>query len=125
CLHRDVRREYWGYSPNEELDVAALLAEDYQGIRPAPGYPPCPNHEDKAWLWELLQADTHAGISLTESWMMKPAAAVSGLYLSHPQACYFDVGKINRDQVSDWANRKGLELSIAQQWLAPKLGYLE
>jgi len=122
-LHARVRREYWGYAPDEALDSAALVAERYRGIRPAPGYPACPDHTEKAGLFALLDAPRHAGMTLTESFAMLPAAAVSGFYLSHPDASYFAVGKIARDQVEDYARRKGIPLREAEQWLAPNLGY--
>ena len=122
-LHERVRREYWGYAPDEALDSAALIAERYRGIRPAPGYPACPDHTEKAALFTLLDADQSAGMTLTESFAMLPAAAVSGFYLSHPEASYFAVGKIGRDQVEDYAQRKGMTLREAEQWLAPNLAY--
>ncbi|HEX5094008.1 MAG TPA: vitamin B12 dependent-methionine synthase activation domain-containing protein, partial [Burkholderiales bacterium] len=122
-LHERVRREYWGYAPDEALDNAALVAERYQGTRPAPGYPACPDHTEKAGLFALLDAARNAGMTLTESYAMLPAAAVSGFYLSHPEASYFAVGKIGRDQVEDFARRKGMTLREAEQWLAPNLGY--
>ena len=122
-LHERVRREYWGYAPDEALDNAALVAERYRGIRPAPGYPACPDHTAKAGLFELLDAPGNAGMSLTESYAMLPAAAVSGFYLSHPDASYFAVGRVARDQVEDYARRKGIPLREAEHWLAPNLGY--
>ncbi|WP_460051040.1 methionine synthase [Spirochaeta dissipatitropha] len=123
CLHEDVRREYWAYAPDENFSVEELLAIRYQGIRPAPGYPPCPNHEDKAALFDILEADENSGIELTQSWMMTPAASVSGYIFSHPESHYFGVGTLARDQVADWAKRKQIELETAEKWLAPKLGY--
>jgi 5-methyltetrahydrofolate--homocysteine methyltransferase len=122
-LHERVRREYWGYAPEESLDNAALIAERYRGIRPAPGYPACPDHTEKASLFALLDAPRNAGIELTESFAMLPAAAVSGFYLSHPQASYFAVGKIGRDQLEDYARRKGMRVEEAERWLAPYLAY--
>jgi len=122
-LHERVRREYWGYAPEESLDNAALIAERYRGIRPAPGYPACPDHTEKAGLFELLEATRHAGIELTESFAMLPAAAVSGFYLSHPKASYFAVGRIGRDQLEDYARRKGMSIEDAERWLAPYLAY--
>jgi len=122
-MHARVRREFWGYAPDEALDNEALIREQYQGIRPAPGYPACPDHTEKALLWKLLDPVTHAGISLTESFAMVPTAAVSGWYFSHPQSRYFAVGKINRDQVEDYARRKGMPVAVVEQWLAPNLGY--
>jgi 5-methyltetrahydrofolate--homocysteine methyltransferase len=122
-LHERVRREYWGYAPDEALDSAALVAEQYRGIRPAPGYPACPDHTEKTALFALLEATRNAGIELTESFAMLPAAAVSGFYLAHPQASYFAVGKVGRDQVEDYARRKGMRLEEVERWLAPYLAY--
>ena len=122
-MHERVRRELWGYAPQERLDRAALIREQYQGIRPAPGYPACPEHTEKATLWQLLEPERNAGIRLTESFAMFPTAAVSGFYFSHPQAHYFGVGQIDRDQVASYAQRKGWNLVEAQRWLAPNLGY--
>jgi 5-methyltetrahydrofolate--homocysteine methyltransferase len=118
-----VRREYWGYAPEESLDNEALIAETYRGIRPAPGYPACPDHTEKAGLFALLDAERNAEIRLTESFAMLPAAAVSGFYLSHPASRYFAVGKIGRDQLEDYARRKGMSVAEAEKWLAPYLGY--
>jgi len=120
-LHAQVRRDYWGYASDEDLDRAALIREDYRGIRPAPGYPACPDHTAKGALFELLDAPRHTGMALTESFAMSPAAAVSGFYLAHPQARYFAVSKIARDQLADWAQRTGFSLSEAEHWLAPLL----
>jgi 5-methyltetrahydrofolate--homocysteine methyltransferase len=122
-LHERVRRELWGYAPHEELDGAGLIDEQYQGIRPAPGYPACPEHTEKGTLWQLLDPERNAGIRLTESFAMFPTAAVSGFYFSHPQAHYFGVGQIDRDQVASYAQRKGWNLAEAERWLAPNLGY--
>ncbi|GAC1328594.1 MAG: methionine synthase [Steroidobacteraceae bacterium] len=122
-MHERVRRELWGYAPHERLDGAELIGERYQGIRPAPGYPACPEHTEKAALWQLLDAQRNAGITLTESFAMLPAAAVSGFYFSHPQSHYFGVGQIDRDQVASYAMRKGWGLAEAERWLAPNLGY--
>ncbi|MDO9443773.1 MAG: vitamin B12 dependent-methionine synthase activation domain-containing protein, partial [Dehalococcoidia bacterium] len=122
-LHERVRREFWGYAPDEALDNEALIGEQYQGIRPAPGYPACPDHTEKRTLFDLLQAETNTGIELTDSFAMMPGAAVSGLYFSHPQARYFGVGKIMLDQAEDYADRKGMTLAEAERWLAPNLGY--
>ena len=122
-LHARVRREFWGYAPEEGLDNASLIREDYRGIRPAPGYPACPEHTEKGVLWTLLDAERHTGIRLTEHYAMWPAAAVCGLYFSHPQSRYFAVGRINRDQVQDYARRKQMPLATAERWLAPNLGY--
>jgi 5-methyltetrahydrofolate--homocysteine methyltransferase len=122
-LHARVRREFWGYAADESLDNAALIDERYRGIRPAPGYPACPEHTEKGALFELLDAPGKAGITLTESYAMLPTAAVSGFYFSHPQAQYFATAKIDRDQVEDYAKRKGWGLEKAEQWLAPVLSY--
>jgi 5-methyltetrahydrofolate--homocysteine methyltransferase len=122
-LHARVRREFWGYATDEALDNDALIAEKYRGIRPAPGYPACPEHTEKGPLFELLQAPLNAGITITESFAMMPTAAVSGFYFSHPQAKYFAIGKINKDQVEDYARRKGMTLEEAERWLAPVLNY--
>ena len=122
-LHERVRREYWGYAPGEALEHAALVAEKYRGIRPAPGYPACPDHTEKGALFVLLDASKQADMTLTESYAMLPAAAVSGFYLSHPGASYFAVGKIGRDQVEDYARRKAMSLGEAERWLAPYLAY--
>ncbi|MFI5309934.1 MAG: methionine synthase [Gemmatimonadales bacterium] len=122
-LHERVRQELWGYAPQERLDNSAIIHEQYQGIRPAPGYPACPDHTEKATLFELLRATELAGIQLTESYAMLPTAAVSGYYFWRPEAQYFGVGKIERDQVEDYARRKGMELAVAERWLAPILHY--
>ncbi|MBW4050009.1 MAG: methionine synthase [Proteobacteria bacterium] len=122
-FHERVRRELWGYTAEESLTNEQLVREDYLGIRPAPGYPACPDHTEKAKLWRLLDVERCAGISLTESFAMYPTAAVSGWYLAHPEARYFAVGKIARDQVEDYARRKGLTVEEAEKWLAPNLGY--
>jgi 5-methyltetrahydrofolate--homocysteine methyltransferase len=122
-LHERVRREYWGYASDEALDNASLIAEKYQGIRPAPGYPACPDHTEKAALFALLDAPGNAGITLTESFAMLPAAAVSGFYLSHPESAYFAVGKLGRDQIEDYARRTGMSLEDTERWLAPYLAY--
>ena len=122
-LHARVRREFWGYAADEALDNDALIAEKYRGIRPAPGYPACPEHSEKGTLFELLQAPLNAGITITESFAMLPTAAVSGFYFSHPQAQYFATGKIDKEQVVDYARRKGWTLEQAERWLAPVLSY--
>jgi 5-methyltetrahydrofolate--homocysteine methyltransferase len=122
-MHQRVRREFWGYAPDESLDNEALIAEEFQGIRPAPGYPACPDHTEKGILFELLDAPAEVGVTLTESFAMQPAASVSGYYLSHPDALYFGVGRIGKDQVTDYAARKGMEQATAEKWLAPVLGY--
>ena len=121
-LHKRVRREFWGFAKGETLDNDAMIAEKYQGVRPAPGYPACPDHTEKAALFELLDAK-RAGITLTESFAMWPASSVSGFYLAHPQAQYFAVGKIGKDQVEDYARRKAMPQNEAERWLAPVLGY--
>ncbi len=123
CLHQTTRRDLWGYARDESLDNEALIREEYTGIRPAPGYPACPDHLQKRTLWDLLDAETATGISLTESCAMWPAASVSGFYFSHPEARYFSVGKIGRDQVEDYARRCGIGLREAETWLGPSLGY--
>ena len=122
-LHVRVRREFWGYAVDERLDNDALIQEQYTGIRPAPGYPACPEHTEKGGIWQLLDVERRTGIQLTEHYAMWPAAAVSGFYFSHPQSRYFAVGKLNRDQVRDYAQRKGMDLQTAERWLAPNLGY--
>ncbi len=123
ALHHRVRRELWGYAPDEVFDLDALLAERYRGIRPAPGYPAQPDHTEKSVLFELLDATAVTSIALTESFAMTPPASVSGLYFAHPEAHYFGVGKIERDQVSDYARRKGWEARTAERWLSPILNY--
>ncbi|WP_010628582.1 methionine synthase [Halomonas sp. KM-1] len=122
-MHERVRKEFWGYVPEETLDNDALIAEKYQGIRPAPGYPACPDHTEKRTLFQLLDATENAGIELTENFAMWPAAAVSGWYFSHPQAKYFSTGKITRDQVEALAERKGMSLAELERWLSPVLSY--
>ena len=121
-LHQNVRKEFWGYAPNESLPNEDLILEKYQGIRPAPGYPAQPDHTEKGTLFNLLQAE-RIGIKLTESYAMWPGAAVCGLYFSHPQSSYFGVGKIERDQVEDYAARKGWSVEETERWLAPVLNY--
>jgi 5-methyltetrahydrofolate--homocysteine methyltransferase len=122
-LHERVRTELWGYSPEEKLDNEALLKERYDGIRPAPGYPACPDHTEKSALWELLDVEAATGITLTESMAMWPGASVSGWYFSHPQSQYFVVGRIGKDQVEDYAERTGMDLRTTERWLSPNLGY--
>ena len=122
ALHLRVRREFWGYAPEESLTNEQLVREEYRGIRPAPGYPACPDHTEKAALWHLLDAESATGIRLTESFAMYPAASVSGWYFSHPDARYFAVGTIGADQLEDYARRKGIPLPEARRWLAPNLG---
>ncbi|HXP67085.1 MAG TPA: methionine synthase, partial [Steroidobacteraceae bacterium] len=122
-LHERTRREFWAYAPREQFNNEGLIREEYQGIRPAPGYPACPDHTEKALLWRLLDAERNASLHLTESFAMLPTAAVSGFYFSHPKAHYFGVGKIDRDQVANYAQRKGFTMNQAERWLAPILGY--
>ena len=123
-MHERVRKEFWGYAAAEDLPNDALIAEEYQGIRPAPGYPACPDHSEKRALFNLLEAEKTAGVELTESFAMLPTAAVSGFYFSHPQSQYFGIGRIGRDQVVDYAKRRGVSVEQAERWLAPNLGYL-
>jgi 5-methyltetrahydrofolate--homocysteine methyltransferase len=118
-----VRQEFWGYARDERLDNQGLIKERYQGIRPAPGYPACPDHTEKRTLFDLLRVESHAGISLTESYAMLPTASVSGYYFWRPEAQYFGVGKIERDQVQDYAARKGMTVGDVERWLAPNLNY--
>jgi 5-methyltetrahydrofolate--homocysteine methyltransferase len=120
-LHQRVRTDLWGYASDENLDLAGLIAEKYRGIRPAPGYPACPDHSVKRAMWRVLQAD-EIGIGLTESLAMTPAASVCGFYLAHPEARYFNVGRIGEDQLQDWATREGVSLDAARRLLAPVLG---
>jgi 5-methyltetrahydrofolate--homocysteine methyltransferase len=122
-MHELVRKEYWGYDASESLSSEDLIKEEYRGIRPAPGYPACPDHTEKGLLFELLDAEKAIGIHLTESYAMYPAAAVSGYYFSHPESKYFGVGKIQKDQVEDYAKRKGETVEFIEKWLAPNLGY--
>ncbi|HYK13654.1 MAG TPA: vitamin B12 dependent-methionine synthase activation domain-containing protein, partial [Burkholderiales bacterium] len=121
-LHKRVRREFWGYAKDEKLDNTALIAEQYRGIRPAPGYPACPDHTEKGPLFDLLRAP-EIGITVTESYAMWPASSVSGFYLAHPESQYFAVGKLARDQVEDYARRKDMSIADAERWLAPYLAY--
>ncbi|BBN55882.1 hypothetical protein TRE132_40070 [Pseudomonas chlororaphis subsp. aurantiaca] len=128
-LHQQVRKDYWGYAKDEELDNEALIKEQYSGIRPAPGYPACPDHTEKSTLFALLDPEAsegkagRSGVFLTEHFAMFPAAAVSGWYFAHPQAQYFAVGKIDKDQVNSYSARKGQDLAVTERWLAPNLGY--
>ena len=123
ALHHKVRRELWGYASDETLGYGELIEEKYRGIRPAPGYPAQPDHTEKRTIFDLLEATERTGIDLTESLAMTPPSSVSGLYLAHPQAEYFGVGKIDRDQVEDYALRKGWNLATAERWLSPILAY--
>jgi 5-methyltetrahydrofolate--homocysteine methyltransferase len=122
-LHARVRREHWGYAPDEVLDNDQLIAEKYTGIRPAPGYPACPDHTEKETLWRLLDVEKNIGVQLTESFVMLPAASVSGFYFAHPESRYFAVGRIDRDQVEDYARRKGMAVATVERWLSANLGY--
>jgi 5-methyltetrahydrofolate--homocysteine methyltransferase len=122
-LHERVRTEFWGYAPDENLSNEQLAAEDYRGIRPAPGYPACPDHTEKETLFKLLDATRNTGITLTESYAMYPASSVSGWYFSHPASRYFNVGKIGRDQVEEYASRKKMEFKEMEKWLGPNLAY--
>jgi len=121
CLHALVRKEYWGYEKEEQLSNEQLIKEEYKGIRPAPGYPACPEHTEKYKLFALLDATKNTGIELTESLAMNPAASVCGWYFAHPQSQYFGIGKIQRDQMEDYAKRKGMSLDEAERWLRPVL----
>ncbi|WNO53268.1 methionine synthase [Stakelama saccharophila] len=120
-LHQKVRTELWGYSPNEQLTNEALIKEEYRGIRPAPGYPACPDHSEKSMLFDMLNATEHTGITLTESFAMLPTAAVSGFYFGHPDSSYFGVARIGRDQLEEYARRRGVEIETAERWLRPNL----
>ena len=122
-LHEQVRKTYWGYDSSEELDNDSLIREQYRGIRPAPGYPACPDHTEKATLFKLLDPEGTSGVTLTEHFAMFPAASVSGWYFSHPQSQYFAVGKITRDQVESYSTRKGQDQAVSERWLAPNLSY--
>ena len=122
-MHERVRKEFWGYAKEETLDNDALIDEKYQGIRPAPGYPACPDHTEKGLLWELIDPEMHADMTITESFAMLPTAAVSGFYFAHPDSRYFGLGKIDQDQVEDYAERKGWDMATAERWLGPALSY--
>jgi len=122
-LHQRVRKEFWGHAADERLSNEDLINEKYAGIRPAPGYPACPEHTEKLTLWDLLDAEKNTGIRLTESMAMWPGASVSGWYFAHPQAQYFVLGRINKEQTADYARRKDWTLQEAEKWLAPNLGY--
>jgi 5-methyltetrahydrofolate--homocysteine methyltransferase len=122
-MHVKVRKEFWGYSPDEDLSNEELIAESYRGIRPAPGYPACPDHTEKQTLFDLLKVSEQTAIHLTESFAMLPAASVSGYYFSHPESRYFGIGKIGKDQTIDYARRKGMDIKTAERWLSPILGY--
>jgi 5-methyltetrahydrofolate--homocysteine methyltransferase len=122
-MHQRVRTEFWGYAAGESLDAKALIEEEYRGIRPAPGYPACPEHSEKATLFRMLDAGNNAGMVLTESFAMMPAASVSGWYFSHPDSRYFVVGRVSKEQAGDYARRKGVSLAQAERWLASNLDY--
>ncbi|HMS65688.1 MAG TPA: vitamin B12 dependent-methionine synthase activation domain-containing protein, partial [Ignavibacteria bacterium] len=122
-MHKKVRTEYWGYSKDEKLGNDDLIKEKYVGIRPAPGYPACPDHTEKWLLFEMLDAEKNAGIKLTESLAMYPASSVSGMYYAHPQSRYFGLGKIGKDQVEDYAERKGMKIGEIERWLSSNLNY--
>lgn len=122
-MHEKIRKELWGYATDESLENNDLIQEQYQGIRPAPGYPASPDHTEKALLWQMLDAERHTGVSLTESYAMWPASSVSGLYFAHPESRYFGVGKIEQDQVKEYAKRKDMDLKTMERWLAPNLNY--
>jgi 5-methyltetrahydrofolate--homocysteine methyltransferase len=122
-LHERVRREFWGYARDERFDNEALIVEAYRGIRPAPGYPACPDHSEKVALFDLLEAPERAKVTLTESFAMWPASSVSGFYFAHPEARYFGVARIGRDQVEDYARRRGVSVAQAERWLAANLAY--
>jgi 5-methyltetrahydrofolate--homocysteine methyltransferase len=122
-MHELVRKDYWGYAKTEQLDTVELIKEEYQGIRPAPGYPACPDHTEKTTLFELLKAEDNAHMHLTESLAMTPAASVSGFYFAHPQSRYFGLGKISKDQVEDYAKRKRMNLEEVERWLSPNINY--
>ena len=122
CLHKHVRDE-WGYGKAEDLTPEELIREKYRGIRPAAGYPACPDHTEKGPLWTLLDVEAKTGMFITESFAMWPGASVSGLYFAHPESKYFSLGKIERDQVEDYAGRKGMTFSEVERWLGPNLNY--
>ncbi|MFN5931092.1 MAG: vitamin B12 dependent-methionine synthase activation domain-containing protein, partial [Sphingobacteriales bacterium] len=120
-LHERVRKEYWGYAKNEKFSNEELIKEKYTGIRPAPCYPACPDHTEKYKLFDMLEATAQTGIHLTESLAMSPAASICGWYIAHPESKYFGLGKIKQDQVADYAERKGMELAVAEKWLQHNL----
>jgi len=122
-MHKKVRTEIWGYASDEKLSKEEIVKEKYQGIRPAPGYPAQPDHTEKITLWELLEVEKNTGITLTESMAMYPTAAVSGMYFAHPEAHYFSVGKLEKDQITDYAQRKKMKLEEVEKWLGSVLAY--
>ena len=122
-MHQKVRTVLWGYAKNEKLTNEQLITENYVGIRPAPGYPACPDHTQKETLFKLLDVNNNLKVKLTESYAMTPSSSVSGLYFSNPESSYFGVGKINKDQVIDYAKRRGISVEEAEKWLGPSLSY--
>jgi 5-methyltetrahydrofolate--homocysteine methyltransferase len=122
-MHELVRKEYWGYAKDENLTSEQIIKEEYRGIRPAHGYPACPDHTEKRILFDLLDAESKAGIRLTESYAMYPASSVSGLYFSNPESRYFNIGKISKDQIIEYAKRKNMSVEEIERWLAPNLAY--
>jgi 5-methyltetrahydrofolate--homocysteine methyltransferase len=122
-MHERVRKEFWGYAPDEQLSNQDLIEEKYRGIRPAPGYPACPDHTEKQTLFDVLEVSRKTGMRLTENFAMYPAATVAGYYFAHPESHYFGTGKIGKDQVMDYARRKGMDIKTAEKWLSPILGY--
>lgn len=122
-MHQRVRKEFWGYAADETLGAEALIDEKYRGIRPAPGYPACPEHSEKSTLFRMLDATANADITLTERFAMYPASSVSGYYFSHPGSQYFVVGRVSKEQAADYARRKGVDLPQAERWLASNLDY--
>jgi 5-methyltetrahydrofolate--homocysteine methyltransferase len=123
CLHAKVRREYWGYASTESLMNEQMIHEEYDGIRPAPGYPACPDHTEKQTIFELLDAEKEVGIKLTESFAMYPASSVSGYYFSNPESKYFGLGNIDKDQIIEYATRKEKSVGEMEKWLSPNLSY--
>jgi 5-methyltetrahydrofolate--homocysteine methyltransferase len=122
-MHQRVRTEFWGYAPDEALTEEQVIREEYRGIRPAPGYPAQPDHTEKEQLFRLLDAESRVGVKLTESFAMWPGSSVSGLYFAHPESYYFGVAKVERDQVKDYAQRKGMSIAAVERWLSPILNY--
>jgi 5-methyltetrahydrofolate--homocysteine methyltransferase len=123
-LHQRVRKDFWGYASDETFAPDELVGEPYRGIRPAPGYPAQPDHTEKLTLFRLLDAEANTGVKLTESMAMWPGSSVSGVYIGHPEAYYFGVAKVERDQVIDYAARKGMDVAVVERWLAPILNYI-